>query len=846
MAEQNNDNLVQVLQSLLLQQSQKMDDQFAKINQANEEFKASMKETQKKLAESIKQTHEELKNDLLALKIRVDSSPPRSRSRSLSPQDDGTSATPARSLYPASSSLSPSPTANSLPDTPVVQTVKPVVRFETLQVVEPILPEPLILIPTVIAPSIAPEIIPDTGSLRSSPSNFQTSSSAGSVSSAPSLPQDNLQNRRTSFSLTLGTPIPINVNARRGSGTMRPPTPLSSFQPTGMAQIPPLASVPHQVPPAPNYLAPAPTPAPPAPNYTPPAPAYTPVPPRPSVPFYEQENQFRERRYPDPDLRSMFQEVSPGILVIDKQVKVDDKLLSLVAPEVKRVLDNMKTFNAMYPYNKKKLFEFVPPRDLLALYQHERLLDTEISRVMTDWSDIYCYQNEILLMMIRRFIRPENSDQYEKLIYSVVPQEIYTPMLTVKGYYKNVFQKVNLMIDDMLSYDKLCVEGATPAELALQPPVRFTSINVKSKINIMLQCFGTENKAALTHRATPEFLRTLTSVEALCDYLREMNREISNLSKQLHYADINAPAPKTSADIFAAVQGSSKQTKTAPDPLTPATPSRPRPPNPDPASALSNLPRHNPFQRSHADRIRDYETRSNPERHRSNPRNHLIEHEEPDVYYNDDDVQHEVNQIDYSNRDELDQAMIDRYHFAEAQRQLAYSLQDEQAFEELRSEEARDEEEFRREYEQRIAEQHRLAALQPVSRQPSYQAKPPVKDPKSKPCFDALASRPCLVEKKTPPCNYNHDPKFFGAYLVEQLAQIYQNPFLPAHVKRSMPPPANLRYLASQRNAPTVIPHPSNLKPSLSSRRESPNNSGLSARKQSRRVQVESEDDEES
>ena len=599
--------------------------------------------------------------------------------------------------------------------------------------------------PTVIVPvsSVQAVLIPDVVKVEPSASLTRISS-------------DTLRpSKRESFNFAMdGAPTPFqqeNVTMRRASHRpslgAKPITILPPPQPPNVSSTP----MPLQQSRQPTVIAPPPPPPPPP---------------------YRQPTVTQDPDKPPPEPTK----IKIHTLLTERTIKPGDMMHKLVPLEVKRVLDNNKHFNAQFPFHTKMLWDFIKKEDLMLLFDHERSLNTELAHLFSDWSDVFLYGNDVLLMMIRRKLRPENMEEYETIIFTCCARELRENFMLVQGYSKECFFTVNQILDDVVAYDKLLVEGASPTELALQPGLTFLTVATKTKYVTLLTCFGVDNCKALVHKITVECLKTLTTLDQLIVIVRDINVSLNKQSKALLLSDQSSLPPKLSSTIFQSVVSQKKQEKL----LSGRSENRNSLATASTASAFTGR-RSDSSGPLLSERRANFERSSQQDAHRSH---YLNAH--PDDH-------------DLAAMCAIDEEMSAAYHASDRNDWLT----DQEVF-------------YLNE-----------AKRQPVRSTPFKPKTPTASDHSQQPCFDTLAGRPCLRDQKKPtPCPYNHDKEFLTKFQGEKLLQANASPYLPRHMHNpNLDKPKPQLRLAEEAQAPTEstdVPftHTSMLKPSLSARRE--------------------------
>ena len=250
------------------------------------------------------------------------------------------------------------------------------------------------------------------------------------------------------------------------------------------------------------------------------------------------------------------------IVVAERIVYEKDQMHSPIdVIKVKELIDFSTTYNKQFPGNAKKLSAFISRQVLIELHDHERLLRTEVSTTMRNWDDFYNFSDEVLLLVLRRKVRPISIDAYERTMYKACSRKLRDNPLLLTGYYKETYPVVNLITDLFEPYDALHTEDAQWNDLENQPPDVFVNMEVKSKMLIYFTCYGVENARSWIYKIGHQNLKSMGSMHDLYKEVRKINATLGNESRKQIQTDQRAVPPMISSKVFAEVLDERQQQK---------------------------------------------------------------------------------------------------------------------------------------------------------------------------------------------------------------------------------------------------------------------------------------------
>ena len=183
-------------------------------------------------------------------------------------------------------------------------------------------------------------------------------------------------------------------------------------------------------------------------------------------------------------------------MMLTTERKIEEKSIMHGDPtpeKFQKLLDDQRSHNSIDKLHKKPLYHFVSQETFKALLAHERLHQTELSKVTAAWDSFHQYKDPVIIMVIRRFVIPKDMTEYELVMYRLCAKPCRSNLLGMEGFTVHSFPIINEIIDLFQTFEKLFNDGATAEEKSRMPQVNYQGDNAKSKVLILLMCFGPAN-----------------------------------------------------------------------------------------------------------------------------------------------------------------------------------------------------------------------------------------------------------------------------------------------------------------------------------------------------------------
>jgi hypothetical protein len=224
------------------------------------------------------------------------------------------------------------------------------------------------------------------------------------------------------------------------------------------------------------------------------------------------------------------------VVLAASEVTESEIITRLTARSFRKALENQATHHAKDPGPPKPLAAFLTPEVLRTIYQHDRALGTNESKLISP-AAMYAVPDEILQGMMARYLRPSNHEEFVRL--TVGSCERFAPKnhavepgpQALIDYHTNLHPVFHNYCEDFFDATRLARLHATEEELRLLPKDYYGKVDRPGTFRIFLAGLGPFTEMytqALTEDKIKEECPSLSAFITLC---QNVNDDFANHSR---------------------------------------------------------------------------------------------------------------------------------------------------------------------------------------------------------------------------------------------------------------------------------------------------------------------------